>query len=352
MFDTFPAAGRLFPYLRTAARSTVGQDNWNRLAASAILILGAPRSGTTWLAKIIDSHPGILYRHEPDELTGDAKWLAPLEQISTWISQRDPRAAAKRPFFAKSWRPGLLELVRGTMAAALALGQRSPIGGGFIGRMSLPDLIPPSRRGSVRAAVKLVNWDGRATVATLPDCRCCFILRHPCGQVASTLAGWAGGRFGAAETGPGELSAAAALAETRGVGREAFGALPLAGKLAWSWLAFNEPVVEALQRQPNARIVIYEELCRQPEAIARDLFAFAGLDWYKQTAAFLATSTHHDRSSKYFDVFRETAAVAGRWRQSMTQADQEAVLAAVRTSPLMRYWPDPDEGQVKAKRAG
>ena len=34
--------------------------------SAPILILGAPRSGTTWLAKIIDSHPDVLYRHEPD----------------------------------------------------------------------------------------------------------------------------------------------------------------------------------------------------------------------------------------------------------------------------------------------
>jgi hypothetical protein len=31
-----------------------------------LLLFGMPRSGTTWLAKIIDSHPDIIYRHEPD----------------------------------------------------------------------------------------------------------------------------------------------------------------------------------------------------------------------------------------------------------------------------------------------
>jgi hypothetical protein len=31
-----------------------------------ILVFGLPRSGTTWLGKIFDSHPETLYRHEPD----------------------------------------------------------------------------------------------------------------------------------------------------------------------------------------------------------------------------------------------------------------------------------------------
>ena len=30
------------------------------------LLFGMPRSETTWLGKIFDSHPGTLYRHEPD----------------------------------------------------------------------------------------------------------------------------------------------------------------------------------------------------------------------------------------------------------------------------------------------
>lgn len=30
------------------------------------VILGAPRSGTSWLGKIFDSHPDVIYRLEPD----------------------------------------------------------------------------------------------------------------------------------------------------------------------------------------------------------------------------------------------------------------------------------------------
>ncbi|MGH7046545.1 MAG: hypothetical protein ACREE2_09200 [Stellaceae bacterium] len=31
-----------------------------------MLILGSARSGTSWLGKAFDSHPDVIYRHEPD----------------------------------------------------------------------------------------------------------------------------------------------------------------------------------------------------------------------------------------------------------------------------------------------
>jgi hypothetical protein len=34
--------------------------------ARLLLVVGAPRSGTTWLGKILDSHPHVVYRHEPN----------------------------------------------------------------------------------------------------------------------------------------------------------------------------------------------------------------------------------------------------------------------------------------------
>jgi sulfotransferase family protein len=68
-------------------RRVPGSPAYAAALAAPILILGAPRSGTTWLAKIVDSHPDVLYRHEPDAtlpgpspMTPDA--LAPL--LARW----------------------------------------------------------------------------------------------------------------------------------------------------------------------------------------------------------------------------------------------------------------------------
>lgn len=33
---------------------------------NVVLLFGMPRSGTTWIGKVFDSHPATVYRHEPD----------------------------------------------------------------------------------------------------------------------------------------------------------------------------------------------------------------------------------------------------------------------------------------------
>jgi hypothetical protein len=333
------------PYLSSftgnieTAAARIREDHWSQLAISTIFVVGSPRSGTTWLAQVFDSHPTILYRHEPDELSPARPGQEPAVQIADWLRQRGLRAAAKRPHFRKSWRPLPLAVARQTIRAALATMERLIPSNGIV----LPDMVSPYRWRFVRAAIKLVNWDVTHVARTLPDTRCILILRHPCGQIASMMAGIAAyqsSRLGTASKVPIDLTAAAACASREGVDAERFAALPYAARLAWNWLAFNEPAVQGVRDLPNARIVIYEDLCRRPEAVARDLFDFAGLDWNVNTAAFLSSSTHNDRPAGYYDVFRETVLVADRWRQSMSSADQEAVRSVVSTSALSACWPD------------
>ena len=165
-----------------------------------------------------------------------------------------------------------------------------------------------------------------------------FRSRHPCGQVASLLAGLAARKFVPDDT-PLDMVSASAWAEREGVDADRFRELPTAAKYAWRWRAFNEPAVEALRDLPNARVVIYEDLCSRPEATARDLFAFAGVQWHAQSTEFLDTSTKHEGREGYYGVFRSTEIVAFRWRQTMSLADQEAVRTVLSTSELGRCWP-------------
>ena len=318
------------------------ERRWTRLADTAILILGAARSGTTWLAKIFDSHPDVLYRHEPDEASPADPALDPRAQMAAWIAQRSLRAACKRPQFPKRWRPPAAEGARSAVAALLAGAQRLLRTNHASAILTLPDLVPGSRWSSVRAAVKLVNWDGSTVAQALPGTRSVFILRHPCGQVASVMAGRAARHFpqmGHADTGTG-MAMAEARAVRAGISPAAFAALPEAGQLAWAWVAFNEPALHGLNDRANAQVVRYEDLCREPERSAQSLFAFAGLSWHPQTAAFLAHSTHEDRGAGYFDVFRSGAGVAERWRQTMRPEDQDAVRSVVGSTELARWWPD------------
>jgi hypothetical protein len=214
--------------------------------------------------------------------------------------------------------------------------------------VAVPDFVSRRRLSRVRAAVKVVNWNGAAFARAAPASRCLLILRHPCGQVASVLAGWKSGQLGvrrqhAGQRNPGllpDLAAGASYAKAHGIGAQEYDSLTLPAQLAWSWRAFNEPAEHALRQTSNGRIVVYEDLCRQPGAEARALFTFLALDWDSQTEDFLSASTERDASGRYFGVFRVTATVADRWRESLSHGDQEAILGVVRDSPIVRYWPD------------
>jgi hypothetical protein len=232
--------------------------------------------------------------------------------------------------------------VRTCLAYGLAGGERLLPRTRLLHGAKLPDLGTVER---ARVVIKSVRWrDGPPLLASsLPASRSLFILRHPCGQVASVMRGARQRRFELREAGtdmPFDETQAIAHAAAAGVTGAAFQALPDAAKYAWSWVAFNAPVPGALAEHPNIRVVIYEDLCARPVAMAREVMAFAGLDWTAQSEGFLARSTRHDGPAGYYAVFRNSLAAAEGWRTTMTEPDQAAVRSVVQQSNLARYWPD------------
>lgn len=311
--------------------------------ASPILILGAPRSGTTWLAKIIDSHPDVLYRHEPDEtlpaprpLTPDA--LRPL--LARWAAETGARTVTKRPYFRKSWQPAWALGLRSLIATGISAAARGPLKA--LAGLHIPDF------GTVpapRLAIKSIAWaEGAALLArTLPASRTIFILRHPCGQVASVMRGNRNRRFDLKAEGtdmPFDEAAAIRHAAAMGVTEPEFQSLTDAAKYAWSWRAFNEPAYAELAAQPNVHVVLYEALCADSDTLARRILRFAALDWNRQTEDFIARSSSHEGVAGYYTIYRNAVAAAEAWRTAMPSEHQAAVRSVLRSSPLARFWPD------------
>jgi hypothetical protein len=305
------------------------------LASTAILIVGAPRSGTTWLAKILDSHPGVLYRHEPDEALPAGRSIH--ADIENWVCQRDPRTAGKRPFFAKSWQPAPARLARtGLVFAAAAATQLG------LPAWPIPDLGHVARARIVIKSVRLRAGIGDFARG-FPQGRALLILRHPCGQIASVMRGTRDGRFDLAEAGtdmPFDEAAAIEFAARHGVDGPAFQNQSDAAKYAWSWREFNEAALNSIVGQSNARVLVYEDLCANPTNEAREILAFVGLPWDRQTETFLRRSTNHAGAAGYYAVARDSIAAAQQWRTAMTPEDQAAIRAVLRCSPLLRFWPD------------
>jgi hypothetical protein len=95
------------------------------MPAAPILLLGSPRSGTTWLGKILDSHPDVFYLHEPDTVqrSADLPYLLEAEDIephraaaADYLASlgrvRQPKAAASLPVFPKRYRGPFQERLR------------------------------------------------------------------------------------------------------------------------------------------------------------------------------------------------------------------------------------------------
>ncbi|SEO97916.1 sulfotransferase family protein [Aquisalimonas asiatica] len=309
----------------TPQHSESGAEPGSRLVA----LLGMPRSGTTWVAKLMDSHPDVAYRHEPESggrlahLPQLMEQDAPGAQVdalrrfgeSLW-NCRDPRVCGKTPLFRKHHLGGVRHL-------ALSLGvlaSKAPMRA--VRRMPLP-YFPDYSVGSPVLVWKSVVSSARlpALLQALPEARPVLLLRHPCGQVGSVLRGenaqyFGGGYQPSEDDGVFEAMMGGTVATEHGLSMEYVRGLGAAERLAWLWVLFNETAYRAAVQDPRCLVVRYEDVCAEPEAKAEELLSWCGLSMHAQSRAFVRESTGGDASG-YYGVYRDPLKAAEKWREEL-----------------------------------
>ena len=306
-----------------------------------VFIVGMPRSGTTWLAKLFDAHPEVLYRHEPDSVAQSPglpnlilreEWGQHREQASAHfhrlLSTSTLKTEGVRPWFRKAYRGSIAEQVRRGICASLRAAEGIDPVRAWARRQAIPDLIPARERERVHPVIKSVVAWGRVGLYAdaLPKVRFVILLRHPCGFVASQLRGKSLKALAGVDKVPVQAMCRTEAARRRGLDSAVLNGLPLLEKLTWEWVLFNEKMIEETEGRENCLIVRYEDVCADPAGELENLYGFCGLEMVPQTRSFLEMSSKGATdTARYYSLFRDPHKAAARWRSELSEEQIECV---------------------------
>lgn len=315
-----------------------------------IMIFGSPRSGTTWLGKIFDSHPQSHYLHEPEIAQPTQVPVFPPDEalaisqlttdISSWLNARDVRTTGTRPIIRKKGESAFHHALRQANIYALKGMER------LIPSMAMagPVLQPPSKARTL-VVIKTVNMLGRATLClqAVPHLQGIHLVRHPCGQIASILRGIEkfGERF--------ELSNSALpyspMGKREGLSSQDLAHLSPVEILAWKWAAFNDAAFQSLSDSDRAIIVSYEEMTCDPLGSVQKMFTQLGLDWVSNVEAFIRASSEGAEHDSHYGLKRDPRLAALRWQSELSADTVQTIEAICRKTAVGRWAFSLDTGE-------
>jgi hypothetical protein len=310
------------------------------------LLLGAPRSGTSWLAKILDTYPRVFYSHEPSYKLAaisdlrerlKAGTLTPADRkVMLAEVGKAHHGSVRPPFFPKAFLT-FPPAVRSAVWKSLAfLGH---------GKRMFARFFSPPPDGDHELLIKEVDWVGyvQQLVNGLRPDRLLIIVRNPCAVVSSRLKGVELGLMDSFRSD--WLTWQGERCRRFGFTPETVEKMDLCRFFALNWLMQNTEYQEALSKHPRGTTVAYEDLCRDPHGTARALFAELGWTMPPQTTRFIAASTSGPVSllrralsprSSYYGVYQDPTRTVDSWRDSLTDEQQRAVLEITSAFRLYR----------------
>lgn len=318
---------------------------------SPILLFGMPRSGTTWLGKIFDSHPDTLYRHEPD--SGNTLRALPLfafkrdaEQYRAVLAEymqrlpnvRHEKVAASLPVFSKSYYSPFQIAARQLLIFGAKAGSR------LLGSLLVPNLVDTSANPRIRLVWKSIESLGRLGMLStaFPKARAVLILRHPCGYVASVLRGESKRKFQSSspiseDWGLFELLLDLPYAKQQKLDMAVAKAMEPAERLALMWALSYEHALTETSGCENVIAVRYEDVCERPLEEVKRLFEHCRLESMPSVEEFIASSTASERK-EYYSVFKDPKIAAWKWRQELPEVEVKRIMDVVNRFQAGRFY--------------
>ncbi len=304
-----------------------------------ILVVGLPRSGTTWTAKLLDSSPDVFYLHEPDSqrripcvplapAVEDAQHWQPFIDrfVESLFDTCSVNTCTKQPWFRKESIPRLswnAKRISGMLSQRMGMKVRS---------FSTPAAVSQGRMSLVWKSIEFLGRAGLLARSATPV-KVIQVVRHPCGFVASVLRGERKRKFQkvvplSEDMGIFEIVVNMEIARKLGLTLNTMAACTPVQRLAWYWTIFNAKAARELRSMPQAAAVSYDTICVDPLSAVQEIFARTGLSWQTQTEKFVQASSDAGETS-YYSVMRNSASAAKGWQQELSKQQTQEVLDIV-----------------------
>lgn len=298
-----------------------------------VLILGSPRSGTTWSSEILGTAPGASLVHEPDNEVNDGYALIAKIGLGRFPAADAGLATPRyRRLWAEAFTPA--ERVDGPTASAVRkLMQKTPrpVRDGVLEgstdrkaralRATLERLAQPKQGLDAGGPiiVKSVHAAFSAeTIARIAEPRVVIIQRHPLNVLSSWIEfDWPPQRL---EDRP-ELLELAGIADV-----EPFQARTDNERRAMSYAVLHRRFDRLLEDHPDWVSADHDDICLDPMDRFRKLFSDLALEW---TAATEAAIVESDAPGAGYDTRRVASEQRDRWRARLDDATVAELVAVL-----------------------
>lgn len=325
-----------------------------------IFIASAPRSGSTWFGNLFNSHPDILYRHEPlarlplligTQLLHKLKHSNGISEIERkkllQLLYKAHPESDRPPFFRKSSSASLPSQIRFLFWAA-AIKSR------WFGTI-YEKCFSPTSPGKI-LVIKETGWSVHleSIINGLQATAAILLVRHPCAIIASILRGIDNGLmripdektkkdwYGHHQSSPFLISTGYQEKDVLQMDILSFWALRLR-VLFDIFLSFQA------ENPERAFFVIYEEIQNNPLTVVADLFERLDITLAQNVTSFIQESTGRKSASlkslqkrgkrAYFGVHRQGDYDPWRWRTQLSIAETAQISSIVGADIIEKFWP-------------